>query len=327
MRAHEFLLIIGFTGAYAAAEAGGQNPLYFAGACDASAAVALNDDLFVVANDEDNVLRVYSRRQSGLPISQFDFTAFLRPEKKSEESDLEAAAQVGERIYWISSHGRNAKGKERETRHRFFATTASVKDGRASIEPIGSFYSDLVEDMARDARLRRFDLRGASALPPKTPGGLNIEGLAAAPEGHLLVGFRNPVPEGKALLLPLLNRDEVIEGKRARFGEAILLQLHGLGIRSMASWREGYIIVAGPIAGEGESFLYRWVPGSAPQRIPAPEIRALNPEAVAFFENGADLLLLSDDGTARIGAEECKAIKDPRLRKFRGVYLCSPLER
>jgi hypothetical protein len=34
------------------------------------------------------------------------------------------------------------------------------------------------------------------------PGGLNIEGLAATPDGQLLIGFRNPLSEGKALLLP-----------------------------------------------------------------------------------------------------------------------------
>src|SRR5687767_5863356 len=122
----------------ACSEAGGGATLYFTGACDASAAVALNHDLFVVANDEDNILRVYSRSRPGPPVSRVDFTGFLRPEKKTEESDLEAAAQVGERIYWISSHGRNAKGKERETRHRFFATTAEVTNGAAKLQPVRS---------------------------------------------------------------------------------------------------------------------------------------------------------------------------------------------
>ena len=33
--------------------------------CDASAAVALTDELFAVASDEDSVIRVYSREQGG----------------------------------------------------------------------------------------------------------------------------------------------------------------------------------------------------------------------------------------------------------------------
>src|SRR5688572_5330912 len=289
--------------ANACSDAGGASPLYFTGACDASAAVALDHDLFVVANDEDNTLRVYSRLRPGPPLSQVNLTSFLRPEKKSEESDLEAAAQVGDRIYWITSHGRNAKGKERETRHRFFATTGAVTNGAAQLRPIGSFYADLLEDMLADPRLASIDLRHAAELPPKSPGALNIEGLTATPEGHLLIGFRNPVPKGKALLLPLLNPADLIMGKHAQFGEPMALDLGGLGIRSIAYWRDRYLIIAGSTDGSGQSRLYHWIPGQDPQVLPAPEIRGLNPEAVAFYATGeaAGLFVVSDDGEARIG--------------------------
>jgi hypothetical protein len=307
----------------ACSRAAGSDPLYFTGACDASAAVALDHDLFVVANDEDNTLRVYSRLRPGPPVTQVDFTAFLRPEKKAEESDLEGAAQVGDRIYWISSHGRNAKGKERETRHRFFATTATVTNGAAQLRPIGSFYANLLEDMLADSRLDTVDLKHAAELPPKSPGALNIEGLTATPEGHLLIGFRNPVPKGQALLLPLLNPAELITGKRAKFGELIRLDLGGLGIRSIASWQGGYLIIAGSRDATGQSRLYRWTPGQTPQALPAPEIVGLNPEAVSFYAKGEgrDLFVVSDDGTARVGNQDCKKVKDPSLRKFRAVYI------
>lgn len=299
------------------------DPLYFTGACDASAAVALDHDLFVVANDEDNILRVYSRSRPGPPVSQFDFTGFLRPEKKTEESDLEGAAQVGDRIYWITSHGRNAKGKERETRHRFFATTATVTNGVPQLRSIGRFYSDLLDDLLADARLAKFDLRHAAELAPKSPGALNIEGLATAPEGHLVIGFRNPVPQGKALLVPLLNPEDLIAGKPARFGEALTLDLGGLGIRSLAYFRDRYLIIAGSTSGGGESRLYHWVPGQAPKVVPAPEIRGLNPEAVSFHKDGqaSELFVVSDDGTTRVGNQDCKKVKNPNLRKFRAVYL------
>ena len=42
-------------------------PTTYRGMCDASAAVSLNADLFAVANDEDNILRVY-HRQPGLKL-------------------------------------------------------------------------------------------------------------------------------------------------------------------------------------------------------------------------------------------------------------------
>jgi hypothetical protein len=296
---------------------------YFSGACDASAAVALDEDLFVVANDEDNILRVYSRLRPGAPVSQVDFTPFLRPEKKGEESDLEGAAQLGDRIYWITSHGRNAKGRERETRHRFFATTGTVTNGVAKLHAVGNFYSQLLEDMLADIRLAAFDLQRAAALAPKTRGALNIEGLTATPEGHLMIGFRNPVPKGRALLLPLLNPDDLIHEKRAKFGDPITLDLGGLGIRSISYWRDAYFIVAGSTDGDGEARLYRWVPGQTPECVPTDAIRGLNPEALAFPNNGkgSELLVVSDDGTARVGTQECKKVKDPDLRKFRAVLL------
>jgi hypothetical protein len=43
-------------------------PTPYLGMCDASAAVSLNAELFVVANDEDNALRVYRRQPGGLPV-------------------------------------------------------------------------------------------------------------------------------------------------------------------------------------------------------------------------------------------------------------------
>src|SRR6185503_14411051 len=86
-------------------------PTTYRGMCDASAAVSLNADLFAVANDEDNVLRVYHCQPGGLPAFSFDMTSFLRIGKKHPEADIEGSATIGDRVYWITSHGRNAKGK------------------------------------------------------------------------------------------------------------------------------------------------------------------------------------------------------------------------
>lgn len=50
----------------------------YPGMCDPSAAQAISDGLFIVASDEDNVLRVYARDNPGAPRrfrSQFVFEA------------------------------------------------------------------------------------------------------------------------------------------------------------------------------------------------------------------------------------------------------------
>src|SRR5688500_6176380 len=72
----------------------------YRGMCDASALVDLTDGLFAVADDEDNVLRVYSRHHGGLPLSQTDLASFLTLNGKHQEADLEAAARIDDVFYW-----------------------------------------------------------------------------------------------------------------------------------------------------------------------------------------------------------------------------------
>ena len=79
--------------------------------CDASAAVALNNELFAVANDEDNSLRIYHAAKGGAPVYRHDLSTLLRVDHKKSETDLEGASWLGDRIFWISSHGRNKDGE------------------------------------------------------------------------------------------------------------------------------------------------------------------------------------------------------------------------
>ena len=105
--------------------------------CDASAAVAINNELFAVANDEDNSLRIYNAEKGGAPVYRHDLSTVLRVDKKRAETDLEGASWMGDRIFWISSHGRNKDGEYRASRHRFFATRVEERDGRLHLAPVG----------------------------------------------------------------------------------------------------------------------------------------------------------------------------------------------
>src|SRR5258705_7833365 len=86
-------------------------PTLYRGMCDASAAVALDEDLFAVANDEDNTIRTYSAKRGGAPIETLNLSPFLRVDPKRPETDLEGAAWLDDQIFWIASHGRNHDGK------------------------------------------------------------------------------------------------------------------------------------------------------------------------------------------------------------------------
>jgi hypothetical protein len=298
----------------------GNSAVVCSGMCDASALMTAGKDFFLVADDESNRLRVYSRLKGGAPLQTFDLSAFLGIEPKSPEADLEAATRLGDRVYWISSQGRNKEGKDSPNRRRFFATSLSVTNGKVSLKPVGAPYRLLLADLMYHRETARLRLDAASLRAPKEKGGLSIEGLCDTPEGHLLLGFRNPIPENKALLVPLLNPGEVISGQRARVGSPILLDLGGLGIRSLARSGSRYFIIAGAYDGKGRSFLYEWSGGpDVPRRLKHPELRDLNPEAMEFFEeDGATkLLVASDDGSLNIGGEKCKEVQDPNARYFR----------
>lgn len=295
---------------------------FYHGMCDASAAVALNNDLFAVANDEDNSLRIYNSAKGGPPVYAHDLSVLLRADPKKPETDLEGASWLGDRIFWISSHGRNKDGKFRSSRHRFFATRVEERNGRLHLAPVGRVYPHLLSDFLRDNRLRSFRLDRASQLPPKAVGGLNIEGLCATPEEHLLIGFRNPIPQRQALIVPILNPSEVVSGKPTRLGSPILLNLGGRGIRDIVRWRDRYVILAGAHDGTENSRLFEWTGGSAqPRELGDAKFNNFNPEAVIVYPDPSKpLQLLSDDGTRIINGVPCKTLKDPNQRSFRGAW-------
>jgi hypothetical protein len=299
-------------------------PAEYSGMCDASGAVALSSNLFAVASDEDNILRVYRSDKPGKAVSELDVNQFLAVRGKSLEADLEAAARIGDRAYWIGSHGHNKNGKERTNRCRFFATDIKVDGDQVALTPVGQPYENLRDDLIQDPKFAQYRFAQAAALEPKAAGALNIEGLAATPQGTLLIGFRNPIPKGQAILVPLLNPDDVIQGKAAKLGAAIELDLGGLGVRDIALWGNTYIIVAGSYKSGGNFQFYRWSgPGTPTESIKVKHLGGYNPEAIIIYpETGLhELQILSDDGTKLMDGCPCKELEDSRKRTFRSFWL------
>jgi hypothetical protein len=296
----------------------------YLGMRDASAAVAVSSNLFIVADDERNTLRLYSTDHPGPPLKEFDFDAFLEVTGKSPEADLEGAALLGNRAFWIGSHGRNKDGKIRPNRCRLFATDVAITNGNVTLTPVGKPYKGLVDDLVGDSRFAEFHLGEASMKAPKVPDALNIEGLSATPEGHLLIGFRNPTPHGKALLVPLLNPNEVVEGKRPRFDPAVLLDFDGLGIRDMAYFDGAYFIIAGPWHSGGKFEFYRWAGGSAaPEKFTVKHLGDYHPEAIIIYPQKGfhEIQILSDDGNRPVNGIPGKELGESAPRIFRSFWL------
>ncbi len=331
--------------------------LIFREASDASAAVAIGEDGIIVADDENNALRVYRTGTSGLPSFSYDLTDFLGIDPEHPEADIEGATKIGNRAYWITSHGRNKDGKMRPNRYRFFATEVHAGDGNVTVRPVGRPYRRLAHDILGIPNAGRFGFDRATRfgenlgkkerekLAPKKRG-LNIEALCASADGKTIyIGFRNPLLGGLterrsyAIVLPLKNAARVLErGERPAFGEAIVWHLAGLGIRSMeySHFHQEYLIVAGS-TGEDDTFaLYRWSPGKAAPRLLSKLSSGFTPEALVPFADGR-LLLLSDDGSVPIkvaGPGEClpgeyrkdgtclnKFLADPAKKTFRGMWV------
>lgn len=313
-----------------AANAAPVGPIEHAGMCDASAAVAVGADQFLVANDEDNILRLYSASQPGRALQEFLIPSLpVLPGIEHGEVDIEGAARIGKRIYWIASHGANRKGEARPHRRQFFATDVDTVNGKLTLTEAGRSNKDLLAAMDTHPALQKFKLLTAARRAPEADGGLNIEGMAAMPDGAMLIGFRNPSPGGKALLVPLKNPDAVLgsggsAGVAPVWGDPVELSLAGLGIRSIeyADALKRYLIVAGPQQSGAAFKLFTW---SGDTKAPPVALKvafngSFRPEALFATGDGKGFRVLSDDGDAKVGTVDCKDAP-ASARKFRSMAL------
>jgi len=296
--------------------------LKFRCSSDVSAAVAVGADTFIVADDENNILKVYKTTDNAEPFYSFNLDKFLAIDPKQPEADIEGATRIGNRIYWITSHGRNKNGKLRAGRYKFFATEIDNQDSEIVLKPVGNICVDLAHKMVKDEKLKYLGLDKATmffdtkkmskkelkSLAPKNHG-LNIEGLCASADGKsLYIGLRNPQYQGKAIVIQLLNPAEVIEKMSApEFGEPILWDFNKRGIRSFEynPYHKSYFIVAGPVDSESQFSLYKWSgqKDSAPELLKQTFPPDFTPEALIVFDNKPEMLILSDDGTIEVAID------------------------
>jgi hypothetical protein len=327
------LLFLGLVCTASVVEGKKYEMLTFYGTSDASAAVAISDGKFMTADDENNLLRVYDIKNPSPAVSTFDLTFFLGTDSEHPEADIEGAARVGNRVYWITSHGRNKEGKLRPSRYRFFATEFEEQGGEIKITPIGSPCKTLLQSMLKEpwadevklkqaSRLYARNLKGKERkkLAPKREG-LNIEGLAASGDGKILyIGFRNPIPynmqkRGRcAFVVPVLNPEEAVtQNAELEFGKPLLWDLNGLGIRSMeySHYFKTFFIIAGPHSEQKRFVVYQWSGKAEDEPAAVHTISSdvdFTPEALFSFEGSPNLWLLSDDGSVVVNissASEC----------------------
>ncbi|MFE9251382.1 DUF3616 domain-containing protein [Streptomyces sp. NPDC007088] len=312
---------------------------YLTGASDASAAVDVGGGYLLVANDEDNTLRLYNGSVSGAPVKTWDLSGKLGADK---EADIEGGTRVGDTVYWTGSLGNNKDGAYKADRNTVFTTKLSGSGATTSLTFTSAYHKlrdDLVAwDKSHDDRYG-FAAATAKGKVPKSVDGFNVEGLEFAPGSATTayLGFRAPltpaVTGGKALLVPVTNLDKVVTGTKAAFGTPVELDLGGLSVRDIRkNAADEYLILAGSWAADDNSdpyALYRWdgVPGHAPVKaLDLPTTDAGGWESVvsvpASASAGARVQLVTDDGDADLYGDgtQAKDLDHPEWQKSRSTW-------
>lgn len=308
----------------------GPGTRFHTGKSDASTAIAIDSNNMIVADDEDQVLRIYPRLNSGLPSNGFDQTPNLGLTDFSggiaREVDIEGSAQVGNRIYWIGSHSNSATGANRPNRTRLFATDISGAGAASTLAYVGR-YDGLKTDLinwdvtnAHGLGANFFGLSTSAAVGtiPEAPdgSGFNIEGLVFAPDNTTgYISFRAPIVPAnartKALIVPVTNMAALVSGNPsagpATFGTPIQLNLGGRGIREIKKNASNeYLIVAGDAGTLGNFATYSWTGNPLDPPLPRlSNLTSLNPESIVEIPVGlnafsplaaVNVTLLSDNG-------------------------------
>ena len=196
-----------------------------------------------------------------------------------------------------------------------------MPEANTPLRVVGNPYEHLLDDLLGDERLARFGLKAAAELAPKAPGGFNLEGMTARREGGVWIGFRNPIPENKALLVPLLNPERLIEGEPAKLGEPQLLDLGGRGVRAISAQAGRYLILAGAFDSGSSSRLYTWDGKGQARLVADPALAGLNGEGFFSSPSRGEVLILSDDGSRLIDGIECKRLGDASKKRFRARWV------
>jgi hypothetical protein len=332
---------------------------FFIGTSDTSTGIALDDQTMLVGDDENQVLRIYSRDDSGLPFGGFDFTANLALTDLDggvpREVDIEASARSGSRIYWAGSHSNSDDGVLRPDRNRVFATDLTGSGASSELVYTGR-YDHLRDDLLTwdqgNANVLGLSDSAAAGVGAKQASGFNIEGLAIAPDNaSAYVAFRAPLlptdTRTQALIVPVKNFDTLVTGGglsgslaagNAQFGTPILLDLGGRGIREIVRNTVGqYLIIAGPPGDDNgvppaDFRLFTWTgnPNDKPIGLSF-DLTSLQAgggwESIVGFSDtvgpATPIQLLADDGDTVWYADgmSAKDLPEKRFSKFRGDRL------
>ena len=214
--------------------------------------------------------------------------------------DLEGlAVDHAGRVYVLTSHSRDADGDVKKSRDKLARFRL---EGDRIVEPV-------VVSGLKAALTAAHPMLAAAAevLDVKADGGLNIEAIDISPDQQrLLIGFRSPLQEGRAIIASVDNPGAIFDEGESPSVSATLetLDLGGNGIRGMAylSALHGYLIIGGPATRQQVQFgLWFWSgePGAAARRVAVdglPGFEHAEGISPATIDGLPMVIIVSDDG-------------------------------
>ena len=227
--------------------------------------VAIRGEFIVIGSDEGANIQVLKKTCANTYLAeQFRMISF---DNDDVEIDIEGIAQSKEYVYVIGSHSRKRKKvKKGKTvlKNRKRLETIAIEPSREQL-----FRLCLDEDgQLVNGSIKKISLRNIFAnhsvlalfqpLPSKE-NGIDIEGLAVNAKGQIFIGFRGPILRGNFTPVMILTFDEdKFKAKKLKH-EIKYVNLDGRGIRGLTEFRDGFLILGGPVGDGSTSFqLFFW---------------------------------------------------------------------
>ncbi len=287
------------------------------GIYEPSAIQQLPDGRFLVVEDEkDHPLSLVTIGADGT-VTTKALTAGLLQMFDSfwKLDDLEGlAADRAGFVYAVTSHSRDGDGDEKKSREKL---------ARFRVDGDRLVNSKVVDGLKHALTTQHAVLAVAAKVRDvKAGGGLNIEGLEISPDQQrLLIGFRSPLRNGRALVASVDNPTAVFELNEApRIAPSLEeLDLGGHGIRGLSYVPAlgAYLVLGGPTSREPATFdLWRWSgePGAPARRMTVPGLPSFEkaegvcPAVVGGMER---IVVVSDDGNREAGLPASYLLLDP----------------
>lgn len=289
--------------------------LALTGIYEPSAIQQLPDGRFLVVEDEKvRPFSLLTIRPDGT-TSHIPLTTEAKDADFSKLGDLEGiATDASGFIYTITSHSRNSAGEEKKSREKLARFRI---EGERVVSPV------VVKGLKATLLGTHPVLAAAAAVHDvKADGGLNIEGLEFTPDyQHLLIGFRSPLLDRRAIVARIENPAAVFAaGEALRISPQLdTLDLGGHGIRGMSyiPALTGYLLISGPAAKEQVQFrLWFWSgrQSDPPRHVTVPGLTGFeHAEGIgpAVIDGQQRIVIVSDDGSREEGRPARFLLLDP----------------